>query len=79
MTRLLVEGKLVNGWIDELERCWKECQSPEIHVEFTDITFIEPEAKKLLKEMAAAGVKLLAREIHMKAILKEIGSPGEAL
>jgi len=71
---ILVEGKLINGWIDELERCWLEnaalCNS--IYIEFVNIPFIEPEAKILLAKMAAHGVNLSAREIHMKAVLKEI-------
>ena len=73
---LLVEGKLVNGWVDVLERCWNENQqhpgSPEIHVEFTDVIFINADGKNLLKRMAAAGVELTARDIHMKAILHQI-------
>ena len=71
---LKVQGNLVNGWIDELERCWRESAavSKEIHVDFVNIPYIEPEAKVLLATMAAEGVMLSAREIHMKAILTEI-------
>ncbi len=71
---MMVEGRLVNGWIDELERCWREsaAHSKEIHVDFINIPYIEPEAKVLLATMAAEGVILSAREIHMKAILTEI-------
>jgi hypothetical protein len=71
---IFVEGKLVNGWIDELERCWREnaALSKTIHVDFVNIPFIETEAKLLLKKMADEGAILSAREIHMKAILTEI-------
>ena len=73
-THILVEGKLVNGWIDELERCWREnaAHSKNVHVDFVNIPFIEPEAKLLLKKMSAEGVTLSAREIHIKAILADI-------
>jgi hypothetical protein len=72
--RILVEGKLTNGFIDELERCWMECASQfkNVLVEFVNIPFVETDAKGLLSKMVAQGAMLSAREIHMKAILKEI-------
>jgi len=76
IVRFEVEGRLTFESIEVLERCWRNARelsaSPEIQVEFTDVTFVDEPAKKLLKTMANGGVKLIARDIHVKAILENI-------
>jgi hypothetical protein len=74
--RFVVEGKLAFAWINVLERCWDEAKNlphtPEIEIEFNDITFIDDHAKELLEQMASTGVKLIAKDIQMKAVVEAI-------
>jgi len=71
-TRFVVEGKLAASTIGTLERCYSEAQSQQIEIEFTDITFVDESAKKLLKRLAIAGVTLFAHDVQMNAVIEKI-------
>jgi len=75
-TNLVVEGKLVGAWVNELEKCWQTCASSEparpVLVNLCAVAFIDAEGKKLLTRMRQQGVKILPSGCLMKAIVEEI-------
>lgn len=71
-TRFVVEGRLTASTMGTLERCWQEAQTPQIEIEFIDITFVDENAKKLLKRLAIGGVKLCAHDVQMNAVIEKI-------
>ncbi len=71
---LLLEGRLIGAWVDELERSWKELGA-DMHgltVDLTAITYIDPKGKALLTELWKAGAKLLATGCCNKSIIEGI-------
>jgi hypothetical protein len=79
-TRLIIEGRLIAAWAQELESCWRQATTaqppPRILVELIDVSFVDEEGGKLLKLMAAAGVELIATDVLMKALVEEITEGG---
>jgi len=75
-TRIKIEGRLLGAWVRELEECWRQATAiqppPRILVELTDVSFVDEEGGELLKQMAAAGVELVAMDVLMKALVEEI-------
>ena len=71
---VLLEGRLVGAWVDELERSWKELGAGmhSCTVDLTAITYIDPKGKALLTEMWRAGAKLLATGCCNKSIIEGI-------
>lgn len=69
-------GKLVRDWAPELERCWRQSvaeQQPDmVRVDLTEVTFVDEAGKRLLATMAKAGVELIAADVLMKALVKQI-------
>jgi hypothetical protein len=75
-TRLVVEGKLAQSWVDELESCWRAAiaHAPHqpVHVHLADVFFIDDRGRALLKQMSLAGVELQAAGVMTRAIVEEI-------
>jgi|SRR5687768_15373502 hypothetical protein len=77
---LLLEGRLVGAWVDELERSWKELGAGmhSFTVDLTAISYIDPKGKALLTEMWREGAKLLAAGCCNKSIIEGI-KQGDAM
>lgn len=75
-TRLIVEGKLVGPWVEELKKCWQEASQlkpvPPLQAELSALTLIDAEGKALLSEMHRQGVKLTALGLMTQAIIEEV-------
>ena len=58
---ILLEGKLVEDWVVELERCWEQITtSPErIAVDLTAVTSVDAAGKALLDKMHRSGTVLV--------------------
>jgi translation initiation factor 2 gamma subunit (eIF-2gamma) len=71
-----LEGKLAGPWVQELEKCWQNCESCEdtraIRFDLTGLTFIDAPGKELLKALSCSGVKLMATGCLMRAVVAEI-------
>jgi hypothetical protein len=74
-----LEGKLAGLWVQELEKCWQNCESHEgtraLRFDLTGLTFIDAAGKELLKTLCRRGVKLTATGCLMRAVVAEI-TPG---
>ena len=75
---LKLEGKLADGWVQELENCWRKVQAdrhpPAVRVDLTGVTFIDAAGKAVLAAMHAAGAEFVACDCLMKATVAEITS-----
>jgi hypothetical protein len=60
-TTLILEGRLVDPWLAELERIWRESrqagEAPNLVVDLKDVTAISERGQGLLEEMMATGTR----------------------
>ena len=73
---LVLEGKLVRPWVQELEHCWHAVlasqQAQTVRVDLTAVTFIDAAGKTLLTLMTAHGTELVAGGCMTTAIVEDI-------
>ncbi len=74
---LVLEGKLVHPWVDELERTWLEARGSDgvqsISVDLKDVTVISEQGKALLKEMASEGTTFhCCRGVLTKHVVQQV-------
>lgn len=78
-TTVKLEGKLSGPWVEELERSWAE-HSPHppkpVTVDLSDVTYIDPEGKRLLARMMGKGVCLQGTQLMTRYIIDEITRAG---
>ncbi len=70
-----LEGKLSGDWVKELERCWKERESPAgvpLQVHLKAVSYIDAAGKQLLTEMHGRGVEIKGCGCMSKAVVEEI-------
>lgn len=78
-TTVKLEGKLSGPWVEELERSWIEHPlqpSRQITVDLSDVTYIDPEGKRLLARMMGKGVYLQGTQLMTRYIIDEIRRAG---
>jgi anti-anti-sigma regulatory factor len=62
-------------WVVATSDCWQSkvsCRPPLVHVDLRSVTFVDTAGKKLLTDMYRKGVKLLASDCQMTAVVAEI-------
>ncbi len=74
---LVLEGSLVDSWINELERSWMDAQGGKgtrtIVVDLKDVTAISQGGEDLLFEMMARGARLMCcRGVLTKHVLQQL-------
>lgn len=76
-----VSGRLAGPWVDELRLCWLQARERaplgRAVVDLKEVTFIDEAGEKLLAEMEASGVDLVAAGVenqHLVATLKDQAS-----
>jgi anti-anti-sigma regulatory factor len=78
-TKVKLEGKLSGPWVEELERSWAEHspQAPEkVIIDLSDVTYIDPEGKRLLARMVEEGVGFEGTHLMTKYVIDEITRVG---
>jgi hypothetical protein len=74
--RLVLEGKLLRPWTDEVERAWKNAGEHlggrKLVVDLADVTLIGPEGENVLLELIRAGAKFSCEGVFNKHLLKEL-------
>jgi len=74
-TTVKLEGKLSGPWVEELERSWTE-RSPQasenVTIDLSDVTYIDPEGKRLLARMVDKGVCFSGTQLMTRYIIDEI-------
>ncbi len=74
---LVLEGKLTEPWLGELERAWKEArqfnQDATVAIELKDITSISEGGELLLRQLKAEGAKVsCCRGIFTKHVVRQV-------
>jgi anti-anti-sigma regulatory factor len=80
---LILEGRFTGPWIGEVERAWSavagKTEGRHVVVDLSDVTFIDEEAKRLLKRIVEQEGELRANDVMTKAIIEEVQrKPAEA-
>jgi hypothetical protein len=73
---LKVSGRLAEGWVPELENCWRAAQTDHpagrILVDLQHVTFIDDRGRSLLERMHHAGATLAGSGLLTRAIIDKI-------
>ena len=78
-TTVKLEGKLSGPWVEELERSWTEHSpraSENVIIDLSDVTYIDPEGKRLLARMVEKGVCFEGTHLMTKYVIDEITRVG---
>jgi len=71
-----LEGKLIGVWVEELRQCWRETiaqsERRKTVVDLEAVSFVDAPGQKLLKEMHAAGTKLVGQGVLITYLLNQI-------
>ena len=75
--RWILQGRLVEPWVEELETSWKKRSRPEARkrvVDLTEVTLIDKRGEKALRAMRRAGAELIAYGVYLKHVVEGICS-----
>ena len=75
--RWILQGRLVEPWVGELETSWKERNQHDSRrcvVDLSEVTLIDKRGEKLLRAMWRAGADLVAGGVYFRYIVDEINS-----
>ena len=74
--RLVVEGTLVQPWIDELRQAWRQAgdglQERKLVIDLSNATVIGVEAETALLELMKAGAKFSCEGVLTRYVLKQL-------
>lgn len=83
LRRLVIEGKLLRPWTDEVERAWRgageHLGGRELVVDLANVTLIGPEGENVLLKLIRAGAKFSCEGVFNKHLLKELTRRGACL
>ncbi len=72
---LILEGKLIDAWITELERIWGEARAANrsVVIDLKDVTTISQQGENLLHRMMAEGATLFCcRGVLTRHVVQEL-------
>jgi anti-anti-sigma regulatory factor len=74
--RLLLEGRLIRPWTEEVESAWKAAgerlQGRKLVVDLTNVTFISTDGETTLTRLMRNGAKFSCRGVLTKHVLKQL-------
>jgi len=74
--RLILEGALVEPWVEELEKTWaaavRESPARQLIIDLTNVTTISKEAEAVLSDLVRQGARFLCAGVYTKYRLKQI-------
>jgi len=74
---VVLEGRLIGPWADELHRVWVETApqlgSRKVSIDLRNVTYVDAAGKRVLKEIfSQADAKLVAHSLGIQDLAKEI-------
>ncbi len=72
---LRVCGRLADGWVDELDRCWRDARAAHtgpIAVDLRCVTFIDHAGEALLSRMHREGATFLAAGLLTREVVNQV-------
>lgn len=74
--RLVVEGKLISPWTEEMESAWRnaaqDLQGRKLIVDLTNVTLIGPGAENTLFRLMEEGAKFSCCGVLTRHVLKQL-------
>lgn len=73
--RLILAGRLVRPWVNEVERSWDTLKQSEprlLVVDLKGITFIDEDGKALISRMWKEGAQLVVTGSSVRAFIEDI-------
>ena len=67
---LHVCGRLAEGWVDELEKSWREHKTRL--VDLRGVSFVDPAGRKLLQRMHREGAKFVASGLLVQEVVDQV-------
>jgi len=81
LRRLVLEGKLVGPWTDELRPAWEKAKAElggrELVVEVKNLIVINQAGENVLLELMQEGAKIRGRGVFTRHILKQLARRAE--
>jgi hypothetical protein len=75
--RFIVEGKLTQPWVPELESAWVRARDTRrgrrCVVDLNGTTLIDWSGRRLLMTMCGEGVRFIAKGVYVKHLIKHLG------
>lgn len=72
----VLQGKLIGQWAIDLKRQWMETKSArhgrKCVVDLEDVTCVDVEGEKVLKEFISEGVRVIVSRAYMKHVLDSL-------
>ncbi len=76
LRRIVVEGKLVPPWAEEVERAWRraveQLDGRKLVIDLTNVTLISPESQDKLLQLMKEGAKFSGRDVLTKHVLQQL-------
>ena len=73
---LVLEGRLIRPWTEEVESAWKtageELQGRKLVVDLTNLTYISADGETTLIKLIQGGAKFYCRGVLTKHVLKQL-------
>ena len=73
---LMIEGKLAEPWISELQLAWHRAlqhgSGREVVVDLSNMTFIDPAGEAALMAMMDEGARLTAKGVYCEYVVQEL-------
>jgi len=83
LRRMVIEGKLLRPWTDEVERAWRNAREQldgrKLVIDLANVTLIGPEGENVLLELIRSGAKFSCEGVFNKHLLKELTRRGGCL
>jgi hypothetical protein len=74
--RLVLEGKLMSPWTDDVERSWRtaqeQLQGRELIIDLTNVTLISLDGENILLRMMRDGARFSTGDVLTKHVLKRL-------
>ncbi len=69
-TVLQVCGRLADGWVEELEKSWREHRTSV--VDLRGVSFVDTAGRRLLQRMHRQGAKFLASGLLVQEVVNQV-------
>lgn len=77
-TTLILEGKVLGPWVDELQSCWSGQATHQdgnpIRVDLRDVSYVDARGRDLLNRMASEGAVLVEASDFIRYVLGSDGA-----
>ena len=67
---LLVCGRLAEGWVEELEKSWREHRTKL--VDLRGVTFVDHAGQRLLQRMHREGARFMASGLLVQEVVQKV-------